>query len=184
MPKQPLSPFLLDPAADPNPPEHRQAGCGEHVVPAGSLGAMDLDAGEMFVVATLRAWVAPRMRPGERHPDWQDLVRLAGVGTPAAVAFDMLMSLIGGHATRLIDVRCCACPGVGEDELALLRLVRALQARDAPVALAVLGDWLPEDAVGPALHAARRFALGIAEAGLALPRRGPIIAFPAHATLH
>jgi hypothetical protein len=184
MPKPPLSPFLLDPTADPVPPGHRQAGCADHGVPAGSRAAMDLDAAELFVVATLRAWVAPRMRPGEHHPDWQHLFRLAGIGTPAAVAFDMLMSLIGANATRLIDVRCCACPGVGDDETALLRLVSALQAGDAPVARAVLDDWLPEEAAGPALHAARRFALGIAEAGLALPRRGQVIAFPSSTTLH
>jgi len=51
-------------------------------------------------------------------------------------------------------------------------------------ALEVLGDWLPDHAVGPALRAATRFARGMAEAGLLLPRRGEVVAFPANRTLH
>ena len=184
MPKLPLSPFLLDPNADLPVPEPRQAGCRHDAPSQGRRGAMDLDAAELFVVATLRAWVAPRMRPGEAHPDWRELFRIANVCAPAAIAFDGLMSVIGAEAVRLIDVHCCSCPALGDDEAAMLRLVFALQSQATLTALEVLGDWLPDHAVGPALRAATRFARGMAEAGLLLPRRGEVVAFPANRTLH
>jgi hypothetical protein len=184
MPKPPLSPFLLAPTADPVARERQPAGSADHGVPAGPRAAMELEAAELFVVATLRAWVAPKMRPGQQHPDWRELFRMAGVGAAGAVAFDALMSVIGAQAKRLIDVHCCRCPRLGEDETAMLRLVAALQCGETPAALAVLDDWLPGEAIGPALHAARRFALSTTEAGLSLPRRGRMIAFPTSPTLH
>jgi hypothetical protein len=184
MPKFPLSPFLLDPDAEPPVPEPQTGACAGHATAPGRRGAMDLDAAELFVLATLRAWVAPQMRPGEPHPDWRELCRLAATGAPAMAAFDGLMSVIGAQAKRLIDVHCCCCPSLGEDETLMLRLVAALQAGETLPALAILGDWLPEDAVGPALLAARRFALCVAGAGLSLPRRGQVIAFPATHSLH
>jgi hypothetical protein len=184
MPKPPLSPFLLDPTAEPPAPEPGDGACADHAPAPGRRGAMDLDAAELFVVATLRAWVAPHMRPGAPHPDWRELFRMAGAGLPAMVAFDGLMSVIGAQAKRQIDVHCCRCPSLGDDEAGMLRLVAALQSGETLAALDILGDWLPDAAIGPALHAARRFALCIAEAGLSLPRRGQVIAFPATRTLH
>lgn len=62
---------------------------------------MDLDAAALCVVATLRAWVAPTMRPGEANPDRRELFRMAGAGVPAIIAFDGLMSAIGAQAKRL-----------------------------------------------------------------------------------
>lgn len=174
MPKPPLSPFLLDPTSDPLPPAGARP----------ARAALDLDAAALFVVATLRSWVAPLIRPGEDHPDCRDLFGMAGVGAPGVMAFDALMSIIGSQAIRLIDMRCCNCCGVGEDEEAMLRLVAALQGADRPAGLAVLRDWLPEDAVPAALHAAWRFASAMAEAGLFLRQSGQIIAFPAGGTMH
>jgi len=175
MPKPPLSPFLLDPSADPAP------------APGGSRApreAIDLDAAALFVVATLRSWVAPLMRPGEDHPDCRDLFAMAGVGAPGVQAFEALMSMIGSQAIRLIDMRCCHCCGVGEDEEAMLRLLAALQASDRATGLLVLRDWLPEEAVPSALQAAWRFAAAMTEAGLRLPAEGRIIVFPGNRTLH
>lgn len=177
MPKFPYSPFLLDPSADPEPPAGARGG-----QPART--ALDLDAAALFVVATLRNWVARLMRPGEHHADCRDLFSMAGVGAPGAAAFDALMSIIGAQAIRLIDMRSCTCCGVSEDEEALLRLVAALQAADRHTGLAVLRTWLPEDAVPVALHAASHFAAAMAEAGLVLPSNGRLIAFPAGRTLH
>jgi hypothetical protein len=179
MPKSPLSPFLLDRTSDAMPAEER--GTGRAGPPR---SAMDLDGGELFVVAALRAWVAPLTRPGEPHPEWRDLFRIAGVGVPGTVAFEALMSVIGSQAIRLIDVHCCSCRALGDDETAMLRLVAALQSGDAPGALAVLRGWLPEDAALPALNAARRFAAAMAEAGLVLQSKGRVIAFPLGRTLH
>jgi hypothetical protein len=184
MPKPPLSPFLLDSHAEAPAPERDVGACAAHAPAQGRRGAMDLDAGELFVVATLRAWVAPMMRRGEAHPDWRELFRMAGAGVPAMVAFDGLMSVISAQAKRLIDVHCCRCPALGDDEALMLRLVTALQSGETLPALDILGDWLPGDATGPALHAARRFALSITEAGLSLPRRGQVLPFPATRSLH
>ena len=184
MPKLPLSPFLLDPNAEPPLPEPRPGVCAAHAPAHGRRGAMDLDAAELFVTAALRAWVAPHMHPGEVHPDWRELFRLARLGAPAMVAFDGLMSVIAAQAKRMIDVHCCRCPALGDDEALMLRLVTALQSGEALPALEILGDWLPDEATAPALLAARRFALSIAEAGLALPRRGQVIALRAGRTLH
>jgi hypothetical protein len=184
MPKLPLSPFLLAVDADPARSEQDDAGRHDVVCPTAERGAMDLDSAELFVVATLRAWVAPHMRPGEQHPDWRELFRLAGVGMPGLLAFDGLMSIICAQAQRLIDVHCCRCPSLSDDERAMLRLVGALQAEELLGALDVLGDWLPGDAVGPALRAARRFAFAMSEAQLALPRIARPIATPVARTLH
>lgn len=184
MPKLPLSPFLLDPNAELPAPEPASGACAEHAPVPGWRGVMDLDAAELFVVATLRAWVAPHMRPGEAHPDWRELVRLAGAGVPAMVAFDGLMSVIGAQAKRLIDVHCCRCPTLGADETLMLRLVATLQSGEPLAALAILGDWLPDEATGAALSPARCFALAIAEAGLSLPKRGRVLAFSDRHILH
>jgi hypothetical protein len=94
------------------------------------------------------------------------------------------MSLIGAQAHRLIDVHCCRCPSLGEDERAMLRLIVALQSNELLGALEVLGDWLPVPAVGPALHAARRFALTLSEAHVILPRTAAPVALPPARTLH
>lgn len=178
MPKPPLSPFLLDPEARP-----AAAGpCADHA--PGPRPVMGLSAAELLLVGAMRAWVAPVMRPGSEHPDWRDLFTLARIPPAGAVAFEALMAILGAQAQRLIDIHCCRCPSLGEDEAAAIRLVAALQRREVLPALDVLGDWLPREAVGPALLAARRLALGMAEAGLPMPRRGEVIPFPAAATLH
>lgn len=189
MPKLPLSPYLLDPDAEPPRPEAVTPGRGAARCPApapgtGRRGVMELDAAELLVVAALRAWVAPLTRPGQPHPDWREIFRLAGTEAAAGIGFDALMSVISTHARRLIDVHCCNCPALGEDEAAMLRLVGALQAGQAPAALEVLAGWLPGEAVRPACHAARRFALGLAEAGLVVSLRGGVWACAVSPMLH
>ncbi|HEY4250756.1 MAG TPA: hypothetical protein VGM87_06135 [Roseomonas sp.] len=144
--------------------------CGHHTEPApGERGAYDLGSGELFVVAALRAWVAPIRDPDGTHPDWQALFRMAGVAGEAAHAFDRLMGIVARSAIRLLDVRCCRCPGVGADEEAMLRIIGALQAGEALSAIEDLIDWLPQDALTPALQGAQRFATLTAAAGLRLP---------------
>ncbi len=171
MPKPPLSPYLLPssadaPASDP-PPRPR--------------AAMSLGAAELLLVGAFRAWVAPLVRPGAPHPDWREIFVLARLDPATTVAFDAMMSILAAQARRLIAVPCCACPGVGEDEAAAIRLFAALQRRDLPPALDILGDWLAPEAVEPALRAAQRVAIGMADGGLVLPSAA---ALPPTATLH
>lgn len=151
-----------------NPPCHEapQPGPDERSV-------LDLNAAELFVVGALRAWVAPHMRPGEAHPDWREMFRLMRVPGEGAVGFELMMSVIGAHAQRLLEVSCCRCPGLGADEAHMLRLVAALQRAEPLAALDVLSDWLPPGAVAPALRGAQRFATQMAAAGLRLPQPPP-----------
>ncbi len=148
---------------------------------------LDLGPEELFVVAALRAWVSPRMRPGTPHPDWQEMFRLAGVAADGALGFDLLMSVVGEAARRLIEVRCCPCPSLGADEGAMLRLVAALQDDDTLSALDVLSDWVAPGSVAPALRGARRFTAMMLAAGHRLPAQAPPIRAlerPAGALLH
>ncbi len=128
----------------------------------------DLAPSELLVVSTLRAWTAPLF--GEEGHDWRATCRSAGIGPEGQVGFEVLMSVVGASAQRLLEVRCPGCPSIGADEAAMLRLIAALQAEETLGALEVLADWLPEDAVGPALQGARGFARAAATAGLGGPR--------------
>jgi len=170
MSRIPLSPFVF-PAngSEPGAPASRTASaCAEHLPRPGEGDMMALGPAALFVVASLRVWAAPLMRPNERHPDWQGLFRLAAVAPHGLVGFDVLMTVIGAHARRPIDVHCCACPVLGEDERSMLRLVAALQAGMTTEAVMVLADWLPEDVIVPALTGARQFAAEMSRASLML----------------
>jgi hypothetical protein len=92
MPKPSLSPFLLDPNAE---PEAQPPAANQNTPPRTGT---ELDAAESFVISALRGWIAPTMRPGESHPDWRDLFRLAKVGAVGMLGFDALMSVIGAQA--------------------------------------------------------------------------------------
>ncbi|MDB5413602.1 MAG: hypothetical protein JWR10_1937 [Rubritepida sp.] len=142
-----------------------------HAAVPGERAVLDLGPEELFVVGALRAWVAPVMRPGTPHPDWREIFRLASVSSAGAVGFDLLMSVVGSAAQRIIEVRCCRCPSLGADEVAMLRLVSALQNQDTLTALDVLSDWVGPGSVAPALRGAQRFAAMTAEAGHRLPRQ-------------
>ena len=164
---------------EPCNPDHRP-------VP-GERALLDLGPEELFVVAALRAWVAPVMRPGMAHPDWREMFRLAGVSSAGAVGFDLLMSVVGSAAQRIIEVRCCRCPSLGADEVAMLRLVNAMQNADTLSALDVISDWVPPGSVAPALRGAQRFAAMMSAAGHRLPAQAiPMAAMqrPEGAVLH
>ncbi|MBS7809399.1 hypothetical protein [Roseococcus pinisoli] len=149
----------------------------DHHPAPGERALLDLGPEELFVVAALRAWVAPLMRPGTPHPDWREMFRLAGVASAGAVGFDLMMSVVGESAQRIIEVRCCRCPSLGADEVAMLRLVEALQNDDTLSALDVISDWVPPGSVAPALRGAERFTAMMSAAGHRLPAQ----AMPAQA---
>lgn len=131
-----------------------------------------LDIPALLVVGAMRAWVAPLVKPGHEHPNWREILRLAGVPGEGAQGFNRLMEVVAGHARRLIEVRCCHCPALGEDEVHMLSLMGALQQGDAFMPVRILTDWLPAGQVTPALASAQRFAAILAAQGLRLP--GPV----------
>lgn len=137
--------------------------------PASEQEVRQLDIPALLVVGTLRAWVAPLTNPGGDHPDWRQILTLAGVPGEAATSFHGMMELVAGHARRLIEVRCCQCPALGADEAHMLTLVATLQAGDAFTPVRILSDWLPPGLVAPALAAAQRFAGLLSAEGLRLP---------------
>jgi len=127
---------------------------------------------EMLALATLRLWAAPHRRPDQTHPDWRDGPRAARLEEDAADAFDVLMRLVVATAHRSLDVRCAHCPGLGEDEVAFLQMVRAAQAHPA-AGDAGLADWLPPAAVRAARPFLAQFAAAMAARDLWLPARLP-----------
>ena len=146
---------------DPCSPNHHPA--------PGDRAASDLGAAETVFVTALRCWVAPIMHPESRHPDWQPVLRLAGLDNVSLAEFDVLMAILARSAKRMLEVRCCRCPSLGADEIAMLELVGSQQAGDAVGALSVLSDWLPSPAIRPALLAVRHFSADMLAAGLRVP---------------
>jgi len=136
--------------------------------PAAESPVHALDIPGLLVVGAFRAWVAPLVRPGQDHPDWRAILRLAGVPGEGAEGFERLMTVVAGHARRLIEVRCCNCPALGEDEAHMLALLGALQQGEAFTPVRILSDWLPPGQVTPALAGAQRFAAILAAQGLRL----------------
>lgn len=131
-----------------------------------------LQAGEMLALAALRMWAAPHRQPGREHPDWRDGPRLARLEEDAMEAFDVLMRLVVAAAHRILDVRCPACPGLGEDEVVFLEAVRAAQS-DPAAADADLAAWLPAAAIRAARPFLAQFAAAMAARDLWLPARLP-----------
>lgn len=156
-----LSPFLFPHASDPA----RQA--VEQASPAPRC-TVSLSRGELFVLASIRAFVAPILRPKADHPDWRELFALAEMSPVAEAEFARLMHLIGSWAVREIAIRCCHCPTVGADERLLLDLVAALQCENSEGGRAILSAILPPPVVPGAAYAAERFAAAAAAAGYRL----------------
>ncbi|NKC32112.1 hypothetical protein [Falsiroseomonas selenitidurans] len=150
-----------------------------HQPAEGEVPMQSLARAERLVVVAMRAWAAPHRAPGQPHPDWRGVLAAAGLAPVGLIGFDLLMSVLARGARRNLDVRCCHCPGVGADEAALVDLLAALQRNDELGALGVLGDWLPGEAIGPALRGARRFAGQLLAIGLApLALRAPCLSAP------
>ena len=139
------------------------------------LQTADLGAAEAFAVTVLRLWAAPYRQPDMPHPDWRLGFAAAGA-EDGSEPFDALFRIVVGRALRALDVRCPRCQHVGTDEVAFLRMVRLLQNHRWSMAETILADWLPAEALGPALAQATLFATAIAAAGLALPAREDAVA--------
>ncbi len=176
--------------APPHPGPHSPAQAG-HCRGGGTADpvcALDLDLPGLALVGSLRAWVAPLLRPGERHPDWRG--PLLALRAPAAVVFawHRLLSAVSVGAARPVEVRCPRCLGLSPDEARLLRVVAALAtlpvaapplapgratpvegvaaARGRALAEAELAALLRPEARAGAVTAAAELAAALAAAGL------------------
>jgi hypothetical protein len=130
---------------------------------------MALEGEALFVVAVLRSWIAAQRPGGDDGPDWRRIFVLADLPPDASACFGFFMSIVRQAMRRALDIRCCACPQVGRDEEALLRIIGALQADDRLGALDDIADWLHPEGVMPALNAAVELAGLLASYDVLLP---------------
>lgn len=132
---------------------------------------LDLAAAELLVVGAVRAWVEVRLRPRQDTPDWREILALGGIAPFGAMALEMLLGAIAGHATRPVEVRACACRRLGADERQLIALVALIQAGDWSGAAMALRGWLPSASLPSALRALECFACALSDGGHRLHAR-------------
>ena len=92
-------------------------------------------------------------------------------GDDAGLSLHALLRNTTLAATRPVDVRCPACPGLSPDEARLLEAVAWLQRDIVEPAEAALGDWLPRAALRLSLSPARGLARTLLAMEQALPLR-------------
>lgn len=130
-----------------------------------------LSAAELFVVCTLRFWVADYRDGDCEYASWRRGFAHARISGEGAEGFDALLWVIAASARRTLDVRDVRCPKLGDDEARLLQLTGSLQQDRLAEAVAVLSDWLPPAGVRLALGPAQRLASALAERALRIPDR-------------
>src|SRR6185369_16585750 len=111
----------------------------------------ELQAPEIFLVATLRLWAAPHRDPTETHPHWRQGFAAAGLEDTGTSAFDTLFRIVATAALRPLDVRCVRCARLGEDEAWFVQLIGLLQRDRLEESEAILAAWLPPIAARIAL---------------------------------
>lgn len=137
-----------------------------------------LQTPELFLLSSLRLWMAAFVDPAGQHPDWREGMTAAGVEHRGVPAFEGFWRILAAEPLRALDLRCPTCPGLGEDEGRFLQAVQLLQARCYDEALATLADWLPPAALRKAILPLRALARCLGEAGLTLPDRRSRPALP------
>jgi hypothetical protein len=121
----------------------------------------ELRTPELFVLASLRHWVAPQRDPNGTHGDWRVAFQAAAIEDTAS-SFDSFCRILGTAALAPLDVRYVKCARLGEDEAWLLQLVSLMQ-RDRVIEAAAILEH-------PGLHEAA------AAAASAPPARRPRLA--------
>lgn len=148
-----------------------------------AAAAADLRPAERVVIAALRVWVsafrgqqdALEAARAEFARQFNASGTLWGDPRPGGDAGLSLHAVLRNTtlaATRPVDVRCPACPGLSPDEARLLQAVAWLQRDVAEPAQAALGDWLAPAAVRLTLSSARGLGQAMLAAELPLPLRG------------
>jgi len=130
---------------------------------------------ELFLLSTLRLWIAGAVDPEGRHPSWSQGCHAAGLRPTAVTGFDAFWRLMAAVPRRpgqeALDLRCPTCPRLGADEAWFLQAVQALQAGEDRATAGIIARWLPPAALRLALPPLLALAQGLLEADLALPDR-------------
>ena len=128
-----------------------------------------LTAPELFVITSVRLWVAPFRHPSIAVPDWQEGFHYANLDQAAAPSFDTLIRIIAASSRRNLDVRWHCCPLLGEAESRLLYSIALLQRKRLDESYAFISEWLSPPAARVALDPGERLAISLLKAGLAVP---------------
>jgi hypothetical protein len=131
----------------------------------------ELQTAELFVVVSLRLWVAALRDPTSVDRGWRSGFDAAGLDAVGRDAFDALFRTVAATALRSLDVRCPRCAELGADEGRLLQLLSLIQRGRSGEAAAILADWMPASARRLALVSAQDFAASLLEGGLLIPLR-------------
>lgn len=130
-----------------------------------------LERGERCVLAAIRLYVARIRRPDDAIPGWWECFESLPSALDAVRGFDALMHMIGTMATIKLDVRCVACPALGDGEARLIGIVARAQAGNIDIVETCLCEILPRASARIAGSCVVALARGLAEGGLVLPLR-------------
>jgi len=147
-----------------------------------AAGATDLQAAERSVVTAMRHWVAAFRRQedplGAARDRFEDRFNSGGTlwgdrrsSGDAGLSLHAVLRNTTLAASRAVDVRCPACPGLSPDEARLLDALAWLQRDIAEPAQTALGDWLPPAALRLSLSPLRGLAQALLAAEQLLPLR-------------
>ncbi|MCG8596722.1 MAG: hypothetical protein MI785_20475 [Kiloniellales bacterium] len=136
-----------------------------------ALKIADLGQSERLVLWGLRYWVACYCKGESPWPLLSDVFR-KNRAADAALSLDALLQLTSIATTRMLDMRCPACPSVSPDEVGFIDAFACAQRGDRLGAFRLLRSWLP----APASRLASEMVAGLArifsDAGLVLPEPG------------
>ena len=135
------------------------------------LKVADLGQAERLVLWGLRYWVACYRKGESPWPLLSEVFR-ENRAADAALSLDSLMQLTSIAATRMLDMRCQACPGLSPDELGFIDAFACAQRGDGLGAFRILRSWLPVPASRLASEMVAGLARIFADAGLLLPEPG------------
>ena len=140
-----------------------------------ALKTFDLGPAEWLVLWGLRYWVACYRDGAASWPLISDVFKQNQAGD-AALSLDALLQLTSVATTRVLDVRCPACPGISPDEVMIIDAVGCAQAGDKLGAFRILRDWLPAAAARMALEMVAGLARVFSDAGLVVPEKDRVLA--------
>ena len=135
------------------------------------LKVADLGQAERLVLWGLRYWVACYRKGESPWPLLGDVFR-QNRAADAALSLEALLKLTSIAATRMLDMRCPACPNVSPDEVGFIGAFACAQNGDRLGAFRILRSWLPVPASRLASEMVAGLARIFADAGLLLPEPG------------
>jgi hypothetical protein len=128
-----------------------------------------LTAPELFVITSIRLWVAPFRHPSTALPDWQEGFHCANLDQDATASFDTLIRIVAASSRRNLDIRWHCCPHLGEAESCLLHCLALWQRKRLNESLMFMAQWLSPPAARVALEPGKRLAASLLKVGLIVP---------------